>query len=114
MFYQLLLQDKNSVNQIYITGSGGKYLHASKKTKAAVTYEQAINHKNWVMGNKITIDSNTLINKCFEVVEAYWYFNTKKVSVLHDPTSIIHSAIMLNNGSFLYSQSKPVMTGPIG
>ncbi|XQP55189.1 MAG: hypothetical protein ACOQNV_00245 [Mycoplasmoidaceae bacterium] len=114
LYYQLLFANKNQVNQIYITGSGGKYLNASRKEKSLVTYDQAIKHKNWLMGNKITVDSNTLINKCFEVVEAYWYFNTKKVSVLHDPTSIIHSAIMLNNGQFLYSESKPVMTGPIG
>lgn len=113
LYYQLLFTKKNDVNQIYITCSGGKYFNASKKEKASVTYNQAIRHKNWLMGNKITIDSNTLINKCFEVVEAYWYFNTNKISVLHDPTSIIHSAIMLNNGEFLCSHSKPVMTGPI-
>lgn len=114
LYYQLLLADKNDVNQIFITGSGGKYLNSSRKEMAKVTYEQAINHKNWVMGNKITIDSNTLINKCYEVVEAYWYFNTDRISVLHDPTSIIHSAILLNNGQFAYSHSKPLMTSPIG
>lgn len=114
LYYQLLQAKDNDVNQIYITCSGGKYLNKTKAQKAKVTYAQAIGHKNWKMGNKITIDSNTLMNKCFEVVEAYWYFNTKKISVLHDPTSIIHSAIMLNNGEFMYSNSLPLMTAPIG
>lgn len=114
LYRQLLLAKDKSVNQVFITGSGGKYLNASKKEMAKVTYDQAISHKNWLMGNKITIDSNTLINKCFEVIEAYWYFNTKKVSVLHDPTSIIHSAIMLDNGEMYLSHSLPKMTSPIG
>ncbi len=113
LYYQLLQTKDEEVNQVFITGSGGKYLHASKSVKAKVTYNQAIKHKNWLMGNKITIDSNTLINKCFEVIEAYWYANTKKISVLHDQTSIIHSAIMLNNGQLLLSHSKPNMTTPI-
>ncbi len=113
--YGQLMQTKNQeVNQIYITGSGGKYLNQPKSKLAKVTYEEATSHKNWLMGNKITIDSNTLINKCFEVVEAYWYFNTKRISVLHDPTSIIHSGLLLNNGDFYFSESIPVMTGPIG
>ncbi|MBQ0045869.1 MAG: hypothetical protein KBS35_03200 [Mycoplasma sp.] len=114
LYYQLLQARKKDVNHLYITCSGGKYLNKPKSVTSKVTYEQAISHKNWKMGPKITIDSNTLVNKCFEVVEAYWYFNTKRISVLHDPTSIIHSAIMLDNGQFLYSNSKPVMTGPIG
>lgn len=114
LYYQLLTAKDKDVNQIYITGSGGKYLHKSKIELAKVTYEEATSHKNWTMGKKITIDSNTLINKCFEVVEAYYYFNTKRINVLHDPTSIIHSAVLLNNGQFIYAESKPVMTGPIG
>ncbi len=113
LYYQLLKTNDQDVNQIFITGSGGKYLKASKKDKAKVTYEQAIAHKNWSMGNKITIDSNTLMNKCFEVIEAYWYFHTNKISVLLDKTSLIHSAIMLNNGQFIFSHSKPLMTSPI-
>lgn len=113
LYYQLLCADKNDVNQIFITGSGGKYLNKPKKQLAKVTYDEAISHKNWLMGNKITIDSNTLMNKCFEVVEAFWYFNTKRISVLHDPTSIIHSAILLNNGQFMYANSKPNMKTPI-
>lgn len=113
LYYQLLCANPHDVNQIFITGSGGKYLGKSKQFLSKVTYEQAINHKNWLMGNKITIDSNTLMNKCFEVVEAYWYFNTNRISVLHDPTSIIHSAILLNNGQFIYANSQPTMKTPI-
>lgn len=114
LYYQLLQAEDKNVNHLYITCSGGKYLNKPKNVTSKVTYDQAITHKNWKMGAKITIDSNTLVNKCFEVIEAYWYFNTKRISVLHDPTSIIHSAIILDNGQFIYSHSKPVMTGPIG
>lgn len=110
LYYQLLLADKKSVNQIYITGSGGKYLG---NLPSNVSYEEATTHKNWLMGKKITIDSNTLINKCFEVIEAYWYFNTKRISVLWDKTSNIHSAILLNDGTFYHSFSKPTMIEPI-
>lgn len=113
LYYQLLQAKDKDVNQVFITGSGGKYLTTAKAQKAKVTYEQAINHKNWLMGNKITIDSNTLINKCFEVIEAYWYCHTNKVSVLLDKTSIIHSGIMLNDGQLLLSHSKPDMKTPI-
>lgn len=110
LYFQILNAKPNSINQIYITGSGGKYLC---KTPKNVTYDEATKHKNWLMGNKITIDSNTLMNKCFEVVEAYWYFKTHRINVLLDKTSNIHSAIMLNNGDFYYSFSKPNMVEPI-
>lgn len=113
LYYQLLNVDTKDVNQIFITGSGGKYLNAKFKDLKKVTYKDATTHKNWSMGNKITIDSNTLINKCFEVIEAYWYFKTKRISVLHDKTSLIHSAILLNDGTFTYSHSLPTMTLPI-
>jgi len=113
LYKQLKNVDTNEVNQIYITGSGGKYLNANKKEMSKVTYNQAIIHKNWTMGPKITIDSNTLMNKCFEVIEAYWYFKTKRINVLLDKTSLIHSAILMNNGAFTFSESLPLMTTPI-
>jgi len=113
LYRQLLTCDTKDVNQIYITGSGGKYLNQPKSIMSKVTYEQATSHKNWVMGPKITIDSNTLMNKCFEVIEAYWYFKTKRINVLLDKTSLIHSAILMNDGSFSFSESLPLMTTPI-
>lgn len=113
LYYQLMQVKTKDVNQIYITGSGGKYLGWSSKQLKRVSYKEATTHKNWSMGNKITIDSNTLMNKCFEVIEAYWYFKTKRINVLHDKTSLIHSAILLNDGTFMYSHSIPTMTLPI-
>lgn len=113
LYYQLMNTKTSEVNQIYITGSGGKILNYQQSELKKITYKQAITHKNWKMGNKITIDSSTLINKCFEVIEAYWYFKTKRINVLWDKTSLIHSAILLNDGSFFYSHSLPTMTLPI-
>jgi len=113
LYKQLLEVDQKEVNQIYITCSGGKYFKKQKSVLKKVTYQEATTHKNWSMGQKITIDSNTLMNKCFEVIEAYWYFNTKRINVLLEPTSIIHSAVLLNDGTFSYSHSLPTMTLPI-
>ncbi len=113
LYYQLVNVETSDVNQIYITGSGGKILNCKPSELKKITYKQATTHSNWKMGNKITIDSGTLINKCFEVIEAYWYFKTKRINVLWDKTSLIHSAILLNDGSFFYSHSLPNMTLPI-
>lgn len=113
LYYQLSHCQRKDVNQLYITGSGGKYWNIPKSKLAKVDWAQATTHKNWSMGSKITIDSNTLMNKCFEVIEAYWYFNTKRINVLLDPTSIIHSGLLMNDGTFWFSQSKPLMTWPI-
>lgn len=113
LYYQIAQAGYDNINQLYITCSGGKYWDKSKDQLKKVTYNQATSHKNWSMGQKITIDSNTLMNKCFEVIEAYWYFNTNRINVLLDPTSIIHSAILLNDGSFAISHSQPKMTNPI-
>lgn len=113
LYYQLLNVKTSDVNQIYITGSGGKLLNCKSSELKKISYKQATTHKNWKMGNKITIDSGTLINKCFEVIEAYWYFKTKRINVLWDKTSLIHSAVLMNDGSFYYSHSLPNMTLPI-
>lgn len=96
----LVLSANKPINQLYITCSGGSFLTYSNKQKRLVTYQQATKHPNWSMGEKITIDSNTLLNKCFEIIEAYWYFKTNKINVLLDPKSIVHSAIMFEDGGF--------------
>lgn len=109
LYYQLLHINTNDINNIYITCSGGKFFDWSSKQKQKITYNQAISHNNWLMGPKITIDSNTLMNKCFEVIEAYWYFKTNRINVLLDRNSYLHSAVLTNNGSFYYSYSTPNM-----
>lgn len=113
LYYQLMNLDTSKVNQIYITGSGGKLLNCSQSELNKITYKQALTHSNWVMGNKITIDSGTLVNKCFEVIEAYWYFQTKRINVLWDKTSTTHCGVLMNDGSFYYVSGKSTMTLPI-
>ena len=113
LYNQLLHFNTNDINNIYITCSGGNFFGWTNKQKQKITYEQAIRHKNWLMGPKITIDSNTLMNKCFEIIEAYWYFKTNRINVLLDKKSYIHSAILTNNGSFYCSYSTPNMSNAI-
>ena len=105
----LVLLANKPINQLYITCSGGFFLTYSTQQKKSITWQQATKHPNWNMGEKITIDSNTLLNKCFEIIEAYWYFHTKKINVLLDPTSNVHSAIMFDDGGLSLSKCKSDM-----
>ena len=106
---QLILYAQKPINQIYITCSGGNFLTWKNNQQKLINWKQATKHPNWNMGEKITIDSNTLMNKCFEVIEAYWYFKTKKINVLLDPKSIVHSAIMFDDGGMAISKIKSDM-----
>ncbi len=99
----------NSINQIIITCSGGSFYHTQDEDLKKIKYQDAIKHPNWDMGNKISIDSSTLINKCFELVEAYWLFNCKKVKALYHPQSIVHSIIEFKNHMYMSLWSKPNM-----
>ncbi len=99
----------NSINQIIITCSGGRYYHTDIKELNKIKYQDAIKHPNWDMGNKISIDSSTLINKCFELVESYWLFNCKKVKALYHPQSIVHSILEFKNNMYLSLWSRPNM-----
>lgn len=82
------------IKDYYITASGGKFLNSSLKKLNKITFLEASVHPNWDMGYRITVDSSTLINKSFEVIEAYWLFN-KKVKVLIQPQSHVH-ALLIN------------------
>src|ERR1700720_4548703 len=85
----------DEVRQIWLTASGGPFLHTPKSKFADITVEQALNHPTWKMGNRITIDSATLMNKGFEVKEATRLFNIPgaRVSVIVHPQSTIHSLV---------------------
>lgn len=113
LYNQLMHLNTNIINSIYITCSGGSFFDWTNKQKQTINYKQATKHKNWLMGAKITIDSNTLMNKCFEIVEAYWYFKTNRINVLLDKKSHMHSAVLTNDGSFYYSCSSPNMSNAI-
>src|SRR6266513_4854221 len=103
------------VRRIWLTASGGPFLNTPKSKFAEITVEQALNHPTWKMGNRITIDSATLMNKGFEVIEACRLFNLppEQVSVIVHPQSTIHSMVEFVDGSILAQLSVADMRLPI-
>lgn len=108
-------RDMNEVDKIILTASGGSFRDKSVSELASVTLAEALNHPNWDMGRKITIDSATLMNKGLEVIEAFWLFNVplEKIDVVIHPQSIIHSMVSFIDGSVIAQMSVPDMKGPI-
>ena len=90
----------DEIEEVIITASGGPFLNMSKNEMSKVTPSQAINHRNWKMGKKISVDSANLMNKVFEVIEAYkiFKFNKKKYRIMIHPQSYVHSIIRFKNG----------------
>tara|TARA_B100000902_G_scaffold390953_1_gene440785 strand:- start:94 stop:1248 length:1155 start_codon:yes stop_codon:yes gene_type:complete len=90
----------NQVDQIYITASGGPFLNTPLNKLKKIKISQALNHPSWKMGKKITIDSSTMMNKVFEIIEARNIFNIpyKKLNILTHPKSYLHAIIKFNNG----------------
>ena len=90
----------DEIEEVIITASGGPFLNMSKNEMSKVTPSQAINHPNWKMGKKISVDSANLMNKVFEVIEAYkiFKFNKKKYRIMIHPQSYVHSIIRFKNG----------------
>lgn len=93
-----LLQDK-LIDSMTITASGGSFRNYPLGKLKDVSIKEALNHPNWKMGNKITIDSATMTNKMFELIEAAWLFNTKKIDAIIEPKSLIHAFINFKDGS---------------
>ncbi|MGD9492512.1 MAG: 1-deoxy-D-xylulose-5-phosphate reductoisomerase [Bacteroidales bacterium] len=111
------LQGESSaaIEKIILTASGGPFRGFKKDQLENVTLKQALAHPVWSMGNKITIDSATMMNKGFEVIEARWLFNVpaKKIDVVIHPQSIIHSMVQFVDGSVKAQMSRPDMRLPI-
>ena len=105
----------DEVRRIWLTASGGPFLNTPRSQFADITVEQALNHPTWKMGNRITIDSATLMNKGFEVIEACRLFNLppEQVSVIVHPQSTIHSLVEFVDGSILAQLSVTDMRLPI-
>jgi 1-deoxy-D-xylulose-5-phosphate reductoisomerase len=105
----------DEVERIWLTASGGPFLHKPQSEFEAITVEQALNHPTWKMGRRITIDSATLMNKGFEVIEACRLFHMPpaKVEVLVHPQSTIHSMVEFVDGSILAQVSVTDMRLPI-
>ena len=108
-------EDNRDVARLLLTASGGPFRSLSREGMAAITPAMALNHPNWQMGAKITIDSATLMNKGLEVIEARWLFdiNYDNIGVVIHPQSIIHSMVEFNDGSVLAQMGVPDMRLPI-
>jgi 1-deoxy-D-xylulose-5-phosphate reductoisomerase len=103
------------VRRIVLTASGGPFRKTPLSQLAHVTVDQALAHPNWKMGNRITIDSATLMNKGFEVIEARWLFNMRpdQIDVIIHPQSVIHSFVEFIDGAVLAQLAPPDMRMPI-
>ncbi|KUO59652.1 1-deoxy-D-xylulose 5-phosphate reductoisomerase [bacterium BRH_c32] len=115
IFQCLVGEDKKNVDKLILTASGGPFLNKGKEELKSVTIADALNHPNWKMGSKITIDSATMMNKGLEVIEAYWLFKLPKerIEVVVHPQSIIHSMVAFRDGSIKAQISTPDMKLPI-
>ncbi len=116
IFQCLLAAQGNAVEKIHLTASGGPFRTWSRKQIAAATAAQALKHPNWNMGAKVTIDSSTLMNKGFEVIEARWLFDVgpERINVVVHPESIIHSMVEFEDGAVIAQMACPDMREPIG
>lgn len=106
---------EKALRKIILTASGGPFRGYSLEQLENVTREHALNHPNWSMGSKITIDSATMMNKGLEVIEAKWLFNVDvdQIQVVVHPQSIVHSAVEYWDGSIIAQMGKPDMRVPI-
>lgn len=108
-------EKKENIEKIILTASGGSLYNLTESTLKDVTVEEALNHPNWKMGKKITIDSATLMNKGLEVIEARWFFNMPldKIEVVIHPQSYIHSMVQFIDGTIQAQISEHDMKLPI-
>lgn len=113
--FQCLVGERAPVRRLILTCSGGSLRDLPAEELAHVTVEQALRHPQWDMGAKITIDSSTLVNKGFEVIEAHWLFGTppERISVLLHPQSIVHSMVEFEDGAIKAQLGTPDMRLPI-
>ena len=111
----LLINSNKQVNKIMITASGGPFRNKKSKELSNITPDEAANHPTWRMGKKISVDSATLMNKAFEVLECnlLFEFPLNKIDVIINPSSSIHALVEYNDGSILASQYEPDMKIPI-
>lgn len=114
--YQIIQKtDLSALEKIILTASGGPFLHRPESEFGSITVEEALNHPKWSMGKKITIDSATLMNKGFEVIEAHYLFGIpyEKIEVVIHPESIIHGMVEFVDGTVVANMSQPDMRIPI-
>ena len=115
IFQSLVGEDMSSVEKLLLTASGGPFRNFTLEQMQYVTAAEALRHPNWEMGAKITIDSASMMNKGFEVIEARWLFDipVDKIQVLVHPQSVVHSAVQFVDGSVKAQLGTPDMRMPI-
>ena len=115
IFQSLVGEDVNRIDKILLTASGGPFRNFTIEQLAQVTKADALRHPTWDMGAKITIDSASMMNKGFEVIEAKWLFGVKasQIQVLVHPQSIVHSAVQFDDGAVKAQLGVPDMRLPI-
>lgn len=115
IFQCIVGEQFDEIEKLIITASGGPFLNRDKEGLSKVSVLEALNHPNWKMGNKITIDSATMMNKGLEVIEAHWLFGLpkEKIEVVVHPQSIIHSMVEFIDGSIKAQLGIPDMKLPI-
>ena len=113
--FQSMIGEVSKVDKILLTASGGPFRGMKREQLASVTLEQALQHPNWSMGRKVTIDSATLMNKGLEVIEAKWLFGVeaKDIEVIVHPQSVVHSMVQYADGSIKAQLGVPTMETPI-
>ncbi len=113
--FQCLMGEMSPIRKLILTCSGGSFRDYPTEALASVTVEQALKHPQWSMGAKITIDSSTLVNKGFEVIEAHWLFGIapEKIDVIQHPQSIVHSMVEFEDGAIKAQLGTPDMRMPI-
>ena len=115
IFQSIVGEGDNKIEKILLTASGGPFRTFSTEQLATVTKDHALHHPTWDMGAKITIDSATMMNKGFEVIEAKWLFGVEadRIQVLVHPQSIVHSAVQFSDGAVKAQLGVPDMRLPI-
>ncbi len=114
--YQCLIgEKKDDIEKVILTASGGPFLNLSKEEWQHISLSEALQHPTWEMGQKITIDSASMMNKGLEVIEAKWLFHLKpeQIDVVVHPQSFIHSMVQFKDGSIKAQMGPPDMKGPI-
>lgn len=115
IFQCLAGEEQNPIEKIYLTASGGPFRGKDRDFLATISRKEALKHPNWVMGEKITIDSASLMNKGLEVIEAKWLFDldVSQIDVIVHPQSIVHSLVQFRDGSMKAQMGLPDMKLPI-
>lgn len=115
IFQALNGENKNQIQKLILTASGGPFRGRKRSDLKNIRVEEALNHPNWSMGRKITIDSSTMINKGLEVIEAKWLFDVSfsQIQVVIQPQSVIHSMVEFKDGAVMAQLGTPDMKLPI-